>query len=64
MIYQNIKRIADDQHISIRQIEQRAGLSNGTIGKWREVQSPNVIAVKRVAEVLGVQIAEILEGAT
>ena len=64
MIYQNIKRIADNQHLSIRQIEQRAGLSNGTIGKWRIAKSTNVFAVKKVADVLGVQIAEILEGAT
>ena len=58
-LYDKVKRLADEQKISIRSIEIKAGLANGTIGKWRE-NKPFVDSIKRVSEVLGVKIEDLL----
>lgn len=60
-MYDKVKNIADAKKISIAELERKAGLSNGTIGKWRD--SKNGIrfeSVKAVAEALGVSIEELM----
>lgn len=60
MIYERILKIAKAKGISIRSIERRAGLSNGTIRKWKEA-SPTVDNISAVAKVLGVAVMNLLE---
>lgn len=60
MIYENIKNLADVQKLSIAEIERRAGLANGTVGKWRHA-SPNAKSLQAVAKVLGVSILRLLK---
>lgn len=60
MVYDNVKRRADEKDMSISALEKEAGLQNGTIGKWR-VSSPTVKSLQAVAQVLGVTIDELLE---
>ena len=53
-MYDKVKNIADAKKISIAELERKAGLSNGTIGKWRD--SKNGIrfeSVKAVGKHLG-----------
>lgn len=60
MIYQNIKSIADSQHISIRKIEQETGITLGSIYHWNDVK-PSVDKVVKVANYLGVTVEDLLK---
>ena len=60
MIYQNIKSIADSQHISIRKIEQETGTTLGSIYHWNDVK-PSVDKVVKVANYLGVTVEDLLK---
>lgn len=53
MIYGNVKKICDEKGISISQLEKDAGLSNGSIGKWKNCmpQSDSLYAVAKVLKV-------------
>ena len=61
MIYENVKKLADKKGISLKQLEVKAGVGNGIIGKWRE-SSPTVDSIKAVADALGVKVTDILKG--
>lgn len=61
MIYDNIKAIADKKGLSIAEIEKRAQIGNGIIGKWKE-STPNVDSLVKVAKVLGVSINTLTKG--
>lgn len=54
-----IKSIASAKGISIKNLEDAAGLGRGTIYKW-ETSSPRLDKLLQVADVLGVSIDEIL----
>lgn len=58
-IYDNIKRIANRKSMSIRSLEVRAGLSNGTLRSWN-TSKPNVFSVRRVAGILDVTVDDLL----
>lgn len=58
-IYDNVKRFARYQGMSIRSLEIRAGLSNGSISKWNDSR-PDVFKVRRVAGILDVTIDDLL----
>ena len=63
----NIKRLCTVQGLTIQQLEDRAQISAGTIGRWGQDGQfmPSVDKVKRVADVLGVTVDELLkEGGT
>ena len=60
MIFENVKEISEKKGMPIMEVEKRAGLSNGTISKWRK-SSPTVESVKRVAGVLGVTVNRLLK---
>lgn len=51
MIYNTVLACAKEQNISIRELERRAGLSNGAISKW-EQSTPTVDNLISVAKVL------------
>lgn len=59
MIFNNIKTIALKKGIPIYRLEQEAGLGKGSICKWNSV-SPSVKNLKRVADVLGVKLDELI----
>ena len=61
MIYENVKRLADAQGLSIREVERRAGLENGAISKWVGDTSPRLENAMKVAEVLGVDVQELVK---
>lgn len=59
MIYDVIKRMAEERNVSIYQIEKELKLSNGSISKWN-VSDPTVSKLQKVATYLGVTTEEIL----
>lgn len=61
MLYDKIKKIAQNKGISIYQIEQGAGLSNGLISKWKKI-CPNSRNVSKVADFLEISIDDLLKG--
>lgn len=60
-IFDNIKRLSEQQLISIHRLEQQAGLGNGVITRWK-TSSPTVSSLESVADVLGVDITDLLKG--
>ncbi len=60
MIYENVKAIADKKGIIIYELEKKAGLGNGTIGRWNDV-SPSVENLSKVAKVLNVSINTLIK---
>lgn len=60
---ENIKRLCDAQGFTIQQLEAKAGVANGTIGRWGRdgKKIPSVYKVKKVADVLGVTVDELLK---
>ena len=60
MIYEKIKALAIERKLSIKEIDQRAGLANGTIGKWAE-STPRVDNLQAVAKVLGVSLESLVQ---
>lgn len=59
-IYDRIKQIATEKNMSIRHLEESAGVSFGSICKWNDV-SPSVVTLKKVADELGVSLDDILQ---
>lgn len=60
MIFEKVKRLANEKGISISALEKEAGLGNGVIRKWK-TSSPNVDSLKAVAMVLDVKVSKLLE---
>lgn len=60
-VYERIRRLCFDKHTSIRQVEMKAGLSNGTIRAWQRC-SPRLKNLSAVADVLGVSVSTLLRG--
>ena len=54
-LYDKVKLLADSKKITIQELEKRAGLANGTIGKWRD-SSANFSSMAKVAGILGVSL--------
>jgi len=61
LIYETVKAIAEKRGISLKQLEVKAGIGNGTIGKWREA-NPSVDTLKKVADALGVTVSTLVKG--
>ncbi len=59
MYYEVIYKMAKERGISIKSLEEAAGLGNGAIGKWRTLK-PNMASLEKVAKVLGVKVIDIV----
>ena len=60
MVFDNIKRLAEEQGKSINSIEKACGLSTGSVYKWNDV-SPTAKSLKAVADYLGVSMEYLLK---
>ena len=60
MIYEKVKELADKKKLSIKEVEQKAGLANGAISKWNE-SMPRVDNLQAVAKALEVEIGYFLK---
>lgn len=61
-MYDKVKAIAAKKNMSIAEVEKKAGLSNGTIGKWREAKGTGIRfeSIRAVAAALEVNIEELI----
>lgn len=60
-LYERIKELAAQKHISIRQLEENLGIANGTIRQWGR-KNPGVHNVKLVADYFHVTVDYLLGG--
>lgn len=60
-IFERITNKCKEKKMSIRSLEERTGLSNGTIKRWK-TQEPGALKLHNVAETLGVSIEWIITG--
>lgn len=58
-IFDLVEKKAKEKGIRITRLEATAGMSKGSIGKWRKV-SPTVAKLQAVAKVLEVPIADLI----
>lgn len=58
-IYKRIKSICESRGISVRSIERKAGLGNGTIAGWCKC-SPTIEKIKAVADALDCTVDELI----
>ena len=59
MIYERVQAICKEKGMTIAELERAAGLTNGTIGKWR-TSSPTVKSLQAVANVLKVKVQKLI----
>ena len=59
MILDRIRALCAEQGVTIKQLEQGTGISNGTIGRWDE-SNPRVDKLKAVADFFGVTVDELI----
>ena len=60
MIFENIKKLADEKNLTIQTIEKSCELGQGTISKWKESNNPKLDSLRRVANFLGVSIEQLI----
>lgn len=58
-LYEKIKELAKQKHISIKQLEETLKMGNGTIRRW-DKNSPSVEKVQQVADFFNVSIYYLL----
>ena len=62
MIYENIKDLCKSKNMSVSAVEEKAGLGNGTISKWKsDGASPTINSLCAVANVLEVEVTKLLK---
>ena len=59
MLVKNIRRLCQENDISIKKLEATLGIGNGIIARW-ETSAPSVTRVKAVADFFGVTVDELL----
>lgn len=59
MIFEQIQELVKEKNTTIAELERQAGLSNGSISKWKTVM-PNVASLIAVAEALGVSVVRLI----
>lgn len=59
-LYGNVLRLCYGKNMTIQQLEKEAGLSNGSIGKWKK-SSPNIYSLMAVAKYLNITVEKLLE---
>lgn len=60
MIYEKVKKLCDDKHLSVSAVEKECGLGNATICGWK-YSDPRATNLKRVADYFGVTMEYLLE---
>lgn len=60
MLYDQIKKLASKQGISIQKIEIDLELSNGIISKWNKAK-PTINNLAKVADYLGTTVDDLLK---
>ena len=59
-VYENVVKLSAKRKMSIRKLESEAGLTQGSISKWKKSR-PLLSNAKAVADVLHVKVDKLLE---
>lgn len=60
-VYENIRRIAANQGMSLQDVEREAGLGKNSIYGWKKT-NPSPMSLHKIAKCLGVTVLDIREG--
>ena len=61
LLYEKVKQLCDEKHMSIRSLERQANLATGTIVKWKkEISNPTYMTVVAVSKVLGIKPCDLM----
>lgn len=61
-IYDNVVEVARAKGTNISRIEKKAGLSNGTIGKWKDgTITPRLVTLQKISAVLDVSVNRLIK---
>ena len=58
MIYNRIINYCNQNSLSVSAFEKKCGLSNGTVGKWRDGGNPSLETLQKIVSATGVPISE------
>lgn len=58
--YDLVKSEAVKKKLSIHKLEQMVGISNGTISRWRGKGQPRANTLKKISEILGVPMEQLV----
>ena len=62
MVYDNLKEICKEKHITFQEVEALAELGAGCISRWKDGKvSPNINKKKKVSSVIGVKVADLVK---
>lgn len=62
MIYDNLKEICKEKHITFQEVEILAELGAGCISRWKDGKvSPNIDTLQRVSSAIGVKVADLVK---
>ena len=62
MVFDNVIKYCEQNGISISAFEQKCGLSNGLVGKWRENNfQPSIDTLQKIVSATNVSITEWLK---
>ncbi len=58
-VYERVAMLCRLQGMSIRELEEKAGIGNGVVGKWR-TKSPTLDSLEKVAKALRVPVITLI----
>lgn len=62
IVYENVKKLCDEKHITVMALEKAAGIANGTVGKWKwRNAKPLAETLLKVATALGTTVDELMK---
>lgn len=61
MFYEKVISYCNKNRITVSGFEQRCGLSNGTVSKWKNGGSPSIPNLKKIAESTKVPVEKWLQ---
>ena len=58
-ILENINKYCDGESISIKDFEEKCGLANGLVGKWKSgIAMPSLPTLQKIVEATGIELNE------
>lgn len=61
MFYKKVADYCKENNLSIMAFEQKCGLTNGTVSKWKENGSPRLETLEKIVKATGVPVEKWLE---
>lgn len=58
MIYNKIIKYCNENSLSISAFEKKCGLTNGTVGKWKDGGNPSLETLHKIVLATGIPIDE------